>query len=280
MYSAIELGLDPLEVILFIKYSPNFDSNFFTHLLSSWPNIETMSVIYPLGNLYGVIGIVLAIVLFSLGPNRLPNLVVTANGLYWGYFLTIYVSGNIFEIIEIDLIDQMVLKIKLAYIFLIYYIFESSKCIIKHPGLSKKKYETALDGLYIFIVTLILIKGFENDAMSILTGPIFLVCTFLTTLIAEQTIGRLVFGLQETCKIFDKVYSSKQIFTHLWQNIKIYKGQELDFPYHIIKFWSIIRTQPVSFLKLSLLVFIVNSIFPIIIFIFTIYLFGKLVSLQ
>ena len=219
-----------------------------------------------------------SIILFSLGPNRLPNLVVTANGLYWGYFLTIYISGNIFEIIEIDLIDQMVLKIKLAYIFLIYYIFESSKYIIKHPGLSKKKYETALDGLYIFIVTLILIKGFENDVMSILTGPIFLVCTFLTTLIAEQTIGRLVFGLQETCMIFDKIYSSNQIFTHVWQNIKIYKGQELDFPYHTIKFWSIIRTQPVSFLKLSLLVFIVNSIFPIFIFIFTTYLFGKLVS--
>ncbi len=278
-YSAKQIGFDPIDIILFLHFPP-LDNKFFSFLFPVWSNLEARPILYAFGNLYGVTAIVLAFILLSLRINRLANLAIISNGLAGGYFLTIYLSGYIFRIIEIDLVTQRMLYFKLAYIFLAYYIFEGMKNLITQEGLHRKKYETLFDGMYGITCTLLLIKGFGGSILSVLTGPLFLICSFLSSLLAEQTIGRVIYSFVAVTKneeVINKelnMISSgkvkvKILLSHLWHSIKEYKGQEFNLPFPSVKIWSVIRQQTIPLLKWSLPVFIVFSSFPI--FVVTIY---------
>jgi hypothetical protein len=269
-YSSMQMGLDPIGIILFTYFPSHLSDIFFSQIPPAWSNLEVRPILYALGNLYGVVAIVSAFMLVSLRINGLPNLAIIATGLAGGYFLTIYLAENLFGIIKMDIPTKAMLFYKLAYIFLAYYIFEGLKDLIQKKGLRKKKYEIVFDGLYGIVCTLFFIKGFGESIMSVLTGPLFLVCQFLTTSASEKTCGRVIFGITELAKKtndFQEItpikLRAKKGLMYLWQKIKEYKGEEIDLPFPPVKMWSVIRQYRILVLKLSSVVFIGFSIFPI-----------------
>jgi len=269
-YSSMQMGLDPIDMILFTHVPSHLIDNISHQILPVWSNLEVRPILYALGNLYGVAAIVLAFMLVSLRINRLPNFAIIVTGLTGGYFLTIYLAGNLFGIINMDIPTKAMLIYKLAYIFLAYYIFEGLKDLIHKRGLRKKKYEIVFDGLYGIVCTLLLIKGFGESVMSALAGPLFLVCQFLTTSVSEQTVGRVFFGFIELAKKtndFQEITSiklrAKKGLMYLWQKMKEYKGEEIDLPFPPVKMWLVIRQYRVLVLKLSSVVFIGVIIFPV-----------------
>lgn len=282
-HSAKNIGLNPIDVIFFAQFPPELSNNFFGSLAPAWSKLEARPILYSFGVLYGIMGILLAYMLFSFKINGLGNFVVTANGLFWGYLLTIYLAGNIFGIIQIDLVTQKMIHFKIAYIFFAYYFFEGMKDLMRGKGLLRKKYEIFYDGMFGIVSTLLILKGFYIDVVSTLTGPLFLSCTFLTILVAEQTIGRFIFAVANLMKINEKefekmayrkgrklslaayIWQAKKFSTYLWQKIKEYKGQEIELPFFPVRMRSIIKdnSKRTLILKESLICFVIFSIFPV-----------------
>lgn len=292
-YSAIQIGLEPLDLMLFAHLPPHLNDTFFSHLLPAFSIPEARPFVYAFGTLYGVVGVVVAFMMISLRLKGWADLAVIANGILWGYYLTIYLSGHIFGIIEINLITQRIIQLKLAYIFLAYYLIEGLKGLIGQNGLHRRKYEIFFGGMYGIICTLLLMRGFGGGTTSILTGPLFLICLFITIAIAEQTIGRVFFGFIETFKqlekrpininvTYTKNASAKQFIKEFltfekqflpyfwkdfWKNMKNYKGQEFDLPFPSVKILSIIRHRHIPVLKQAFPIFVITTIFPILTFV-------------
>lgn len=275
LHSSKQIGVNPLDILLFAKYSPDIGDLFFNRMFPEWSNPNARSLVYAVGNFYGVIGIVCTFMIVSVRKKGIIDFIITSNGLCSAYFLTLYLSGNVFGIIDIDLFSKKMVHFRIGYILFAFYMLEFLKNLFKKKGLFRKKYEILTDGMFGMICTFILISGFSHSVISILTGPIFLMCLFLTLFITEQTLGRFIFGMIEVLKTsagvrgdLDPKEFIKKFFKNLWDKIKLYKGQDIDltlFPVLTIKLWTALKQNLRQVLIMSLIVFAINSIFPVLV---------------
>lgn len=85
-YSSIKMSLDPFNIILFA----DIPSNLLDILVSQTPpdffNLQVRPILFALGNLYGINGIILAFMFVSIKTNRLITFAIIANGIAGGYF--------------------------------------------------------------------------------------------------------------------------------------------------------------------------------------------------
>ncbi|MFQ5685595.1 MAG: hypothetical protein ACE5GV_02940 [Candidatus Scalindua sp.] len=139
LHSSKQIGVNPLDILLFTKYPPDIGDTFFNNIFPEWPDPKARSLVYAVGNLYGVIGIVGTFVIISVRIKRIMGFIITSNGLCFGYILTLYLSGNVFGIIDIDLFSKKMVNFRIAYVLLAFYMLECLKNSFKKKGLCRKK---------------------------------------------------------------------------------------------------------------------------------------------
>ena len=274
-YSAIKIGINPIDLLLFTKLPGHLDNTILTHWLPLLMNNEARPFLYAWANLYGSIALIAVLMFVSLRRNGLINLCIIANGLLIGYYATLYLSGNLFGI------TYRMVYLKLSYLFLAYYIFDSVKNIFNNRARSelyRKKYEIFFNGMYGIISTFILMKGFEKNTLSIMTGPIFLICFFIGIYISERIIGGFSFAILNIPKIIEKLDTNIegnkffiffryawQIGKNFWQVAIKYKGEKLNIDFSIENIFLNIRNGMNEFYILSTIFFIILAFFPIVV---------------
>lgn len=127
--------------------------------------------------LYGLIGVVAAVVMVSGG---LVRLIIVANGLFWGYGLTAMIHNAWSENPPIEL---SVLNI--AYLFLAYYLAHATTQLLGGPGYAKEKYAHLFSGLNGLFAGWLLSESYGSSAL-VLSGTLYLICSFVCIFAAER----------------------------------------------------------------------------------------------
>lgn len=275
-------NLNLIDIILFYKLPANLNYYPLNSLLIKI-GVEPTPIIYPLGILYGFCCISVSYIHNQLNRNA-ERLFIVGVGIALGYYLTLYISGNILGIISSKLWQEKMLYFRLIYLILFYFICDGLKFSIRKRGMFKKKYEILLDGFYGLISTIILINGFEENVLSILTGPIFLICLFFAIGIVENTYGRYLFARSGTPhvlfemrnkfrgkKFIDKLY----ILIHYYKQsgVEYNKIEDVDVTEIKDKREYITRKPALSIIMISFTFIAMSILFPI--FIMNIYLLLK-----
>lgn len=272
LHSTKQIGVDPLDILLFAKSPPALGDVFFNNIFPQWSDPKARPLVYAAGNLYGVLGLVCTFMIICLRTKGIIIFIITSNGLCLGYILTLFISENILGIIEFDWFTKKMFHFRIAYIMLTYYMFEFLKSLFNKKGLYRKKYDILMDGMFGIICAFIIINGLVTVQISILTGPIFLICLFVATFVTEQIFGRFIFGFIELiktsddCNLSDPTEFIKKSLLKLWENMKHYKGQDIDLtflPVQSVKVCTAIKQNIRMVSKMSFVVFAINSIFPV-----------------
>lgn len=179
-------------IFLLQSVPSSVNGQFFKTLFPLWSAPEVRPLIYSFATLYGTIGIVAGLTILSGG---LPKLVVTANGLITGYYLTRFFTSNILSLWRIDEISTGMFRYKILYVMLLYYSSEALTNILSKDDISKEKYKFLFQGMYGLISGWILSRGFGQNS-AVFTGCIFITFTFVSIAFYER-VFRLVFGVME-----------------------------------------------------------------------------------
>lgn len=184
-------GLNAIDIMLFVDF----------HGLSSWHGFrDTLAeliapantpFILSFGILYGSAAISFVLLRLSTRADQWGELVITANGLLMGYFLTIGMS----YLLGITSTLIMVSEISFAYVFLIIYASRALKRVVPRWGI-KYKYEYIIDGVAAVAIAWIISRIFGSLSV-IFSGFIFYGCTFVAMTLLEffgSKIKKWLFG--------------------------------------------------------------------------------------
>lgn len=183
--SAYSHGLNPLDILLLQRAPPECDAAFFQHTFPGWSAPTARPLVFAFGALYGVTAIVMCLMVAS---GELTRLLITANGIFWGFWLTRFLAADVFGIIELDPFSSRVFKFKIAYVMLIYYTCEALTAMYRGKDFSGEKYDHVFNGFGALASSWVLARGFGADA-TLFAGGIYLVCTFVCMFVAEKFFG-------------------------------------------------------------------------------------------
>lgn len=190
--SAFGTGVDGIDVLLLQKAPGGLPRDFFDHRFPDFSLPNARPILFAFGLLYGFIGIVAAIMIITGG---LQKLVVTANGLLGGYYLTRFLSVEVFGILSIDAFTSNLFNLKIAYLFLIFYLAVSLTKLFGPNEYAKERYGFLFSGLGGLLSGWLLGRGFGADA-AIFSGIIFYLTSFFA-IWAIEIILRPIFEVIE-----------------------------------------------------------------------------------
>ncbi|MCG8070155.1 MAG: hypothetical protein JAY84_20120 [Candidatus Thiodiazotropha taylori] len=180
-------GYTWLDIILFVNLPKDqlMEHAFFFPLPSNdstitWP----LTTSYFLA--YGAIGLVGSMLIKT---GTIFRIFVQANGLFFGYHLTFFVvaflSSNNFN--SIDYFAGQFFTLKIIYVFLSFYFFESLTDYFAIEGYRGDKFRFLFNGLNGLVCGWLLSKGFGNLSIA-LNGIVFLSITFCTIWVFEKLV--------------------------------------------------------------------------------------------
>lgn len=179
--SAIKAGGDPIGIV-FLQVAPSglppdfFDLRF---PLYSIPSARPM--VYAFALLYGLIGLVGGLLIISGG---LPKLVITANGLYWGYHLTKYISVDLLHLLNVDAVRGGLFKLNLMYIMLAFYLALALSHLASRNEYSKERNSFLMSGLSGLFTGWLLGRGFGANSV-MFSGVLYVVLSYIAIWAAE-----------------------------------------------------------------------------------------------
>lgn len=190
--SAFGTGVDGIDVLLLQKAPGGLPQGFFDNRFPDYSLPSARPILFAFGLLYGAIGIVAGLMFIAGG---LPKLVIMANGLYSGYFLTRYLSVDVLGILDIDAFTGKLFDMKIAYIFLVVYLFSSLTNIFSLNEYRKERFGFLFAGLGGLLSGWILGRGFGADAV-VFSGVILYITSFFSMWVFEM-IAKPVFDMME-----------------------------------------------------------------------------------
>lgn len=204
---------------------------------------------------YGIIGLIAFFLMYS---NSLFRIFITSLGIYWGYYM-VYYGVYLFThlgLLKNDLPSVNLFSLKLIYVFLIFYLFESLIDLFAKDDYRGDKFRFLFPGLQGLATGWIMEKEFNNNA-AIFNGIAFLICSFISIFVLETLIT----------KIFSLLKRHGFQLKNFTEYMKPVMFDGNNSVYALKQSWKDSKTIVVSCA-------IVNAIFP-----FIAYLFWKLVLL-
>lgn len=184
VYSAFGTGVDGIDVLLLQKAPGGLPDNFFDHRFPDFSLPSARPILFAFGLLYGIVGIVAGLMFITGG---LQKLIITANGLFCGYYLTRFISVELLGILNIDAFTGKLFNLKIAYLFLVFYIAGALKNLFGSDDYAKERFGFLFSGLGGLLSGWLLGRGFGADA-AIFSGIIFYLTSFLAIWVIEMII--------------------------------------------------------------------------------------------
>lgn len=158
-----------------------------TNLLYKYHHWPTL---FSFGILYGVVGLTLPILFLIIKIKNWIELIIMSNGLLMGYYFThligTYVFGNGASYFGVFKFSHL----NFAYVFCLYYIALGLIEVFSRYG-TKAKYDHLFMGAHGICTGWILSRSFKEGSV-IFSGLTFLVVSFISIILMEVTLGRLL----------------------------------------------------------------------------------------
>lgn len=122
-------------------------------------------------------------------------MVITANGLLLGFNLTYALSGLLLDSGTEEELTYGVFQVKLAYIFIGYYVSVSIPYLLARNTYSREKFSTLFSGLFGIYSGFLLSQGLGSRSV-LFTGILFLACVFASTLVIESILIPVLYTLR------------------------------------------------------------------------------------
>ena len=200
---------------------------------------------------YGIIGLMAFLLMYS---NSLFRIFITSIGIYWGYYL---VYNGVYLLTHLGLLKSKLppvnmFSLRLIYIFLIYFLFESLIDLFAKDDYRGDKFRFLFPGLQGLATGWILEKEFNNNA-AIFNGIAFLVCSFVSIFVLEILVTKIIsilkkngFRLKNFTEYMKPVmFDGKNSIFDLkqsWKNSKVivFSGAAINaiFPFMAYLFWK------------------------------------------
>lgn len=180
--SAMKAGGDPIGVV-FLQVAPDgIPQGFFDLRFPLYSHPSARPMVYAFALLYGLTGLVAGLLMISGG---LPKLAITANGLYWGYHLTKYVSVDLLHLLSVDAFTGGLFNLKLAYILLAFYLSLALSNIMSRNEYSKERNSFLMSGLNGLFAGWLLGRGFGANSV-MFSGMLYILLSYITIWVAES----------------------------------------------------------------------------------------------
>ncbi|MFH0958406.1 MAG: hypothetical protein V1897_06850 [Pseudomonadota bacterium] len=277
--SAMRVGANPIDVLLFFHLPSQFGGEYWSPIFPFWSDLAARPTLYACGALYGAIGIVFALAVPFLRIQGVVALAVVSNGLFIGYYLTIYLAGPVLRLIDVSELTHTTIYLKLGYLFLVYFIVETAKDAVNYEGLLNRNYKRLLDGIYALVATFVVFRGFGAEAKAILTGPLFLIVSFATIFLSALTVGRLSYAfisLDMDDAALERLLAApisrreriKSFIGYIWKTAKNYQGENVPECTGQFSVMKLIygRNSTTLITEWSISFFLLCSLFPILAF--------------
>lgn len=201
--SALQQEFDFVRVLFLLEVPPHIELLFRDFILPKFELGTDLPFLSALAIFYGFACFSYLLLDFSLsgGKNFLTkgvHLVTTINGYFFGYLLTIGIAVSLLNVTDFDASLYRVYLIKFLYLYMIYIMFSAIRHVIELSGFWETQLHMLFDGLFGILSSLIIIVGFKEGLITLLTGPIFLVMVFLAMVVAEFLAGRPFAALSYT----------------------------------------------------------------------------------
>jgi hypothetical protein len=188
--TSLNQNLDPINILLFVGFHPVPIGNEFVSGMKHLWSTSNEPFLYSFGVLFGIAGIVGALLNLSIKRHGFTETAITFNGLLWGYALTVWIAF----VLGVTPVPIQLTQLSLAYVFFIAYIARFAVTEIEQIGLgTKAKYDLLINGLAAVATSWVLSRELNEWAV-VFSGIIFYLCTFLCTTLIELLVtgaGRL-----------------------------------------------------------------------------------------
>ena len=149
-------------------------------------------MVWALGLFYGCLGIVAGLLIITAG---FPKILISSNGLLFGLYSTWIITTQIHEISPTQTFSGYLPGLKIAYLFLAFYLSIAIPRLLGGRGYSKEKYDALLSGVFGLSSGYLLGLGFGANA-AVFSGLLFLSCTFIGMYIVEKLFSPLLWALR------------------------------------------------------------------------------------
>lgn len=187
LWSAATHGLDFVDVLLFAHLTRALAGLDIIEQLTIMLNFSNPSDLFAFCVIYGVVGIIYALMSVCLRKEGWLEILIMSNGLTGGYSLTIWIKHLLGTPLNPSILFPSGLSF--SYVFVLYYGLRSLLDLISRWGI-RAKYEFLISGIQGIGTGWILSRIF-GDQFIIFNGIVFFVCTFVVSSVFEATIGRL-----------------------------------------------------------------------------------------
>ncbi len=180
-----------LETLLLVHVPPHIEDAFANFIFPKF-NINTdLSFLSALGIFYGVNCLLYVLIQATARPHRMLSFITSSNGLLLGFIATLQLSGNVLHSIELSFEDYRIYIIKYFYILTLFMFFSLIKQKLPQRETWRPQFGMLFDGLFAISVSYIFIIGYDPTLITIISGPIFLIVSFLAMIFVENTVTRL-----------------------------------------------------------------------------------------
>lgn len=193
--ASVQEGLQFPDTLLFIQVPPHVEKAFEEFFFPKFYMETDLPFLSALGVLYGVLCITRLLVGTLNAPYKLISLVISSNGIFWGYYLSLFVADYLLDTIDFTWKSYRIYIVKFLYIYALFLLSTTlkEKMFVSQPW--RPGNGMLFDGLFGILATYIMVLGYGENILNIVQGPIFLALSYFIMIIFEHTILRFVLSL-------------------------------------------------------------------------------------